>query len=114
MPSGWAWAVLLYGVSLSQGKTGRREETADTGRLCFLGLFGDRRPYGGRVPRPYGDTPRSRTVTDRTGPGCARGAAAYWFCGGSPAMKEWSRSMRPSLEAPPGEPRSSKNSTFAL
>ena len=35
-------------------------------------------------------------------------------CGGSAATKGWSRSIRPSLLAPPGEPSSSKNSTFAL
>src|SRR3954471_15287493 len=36
MPSGWAAAVALYGSSLSQGKTGRREETALTKGAHFL------------------------------------------------------------------------------
>ncbi len=44
------------------------------------------------------------------------GATDQWsaFCGGRAAMNGWSFSIRPSFEAPPGEPRSSKNSTFAL
>lgn len=44
----------------------------------------------------------------------AIGDYSSWLCGGSAAMKGWSRSMRPSFDAPPGEPSSSKNSTFAL
>ena len=37
-----------------------------------------------------------------------------YACGGSAAMNGWSRSIRPSLLAPPGEPSSSKTSTLAL
>ena len=35
-------------------------------------------------------------------------------CGGSAAISGWSLLILPVLAAPPGEPRSSKNSTFAL
>ena len=40
-------------------------------------------------------------------------ARLYPCCGGSAAMIGWSLGIIPSLAAPPGEPSSSKNSTFA-
>ncbi|OAH11249.1 hypothetical protein STSP_53830 [Streptomyces jeddahensis] len=42
------------------------------------------------------------------------GGAPHGVPAGSAATIGWSRSIRPNLEAPPGEPSSSKNSTFAL
>ena len=75
MPSGCAAAVALYGSSLSQGKTGRRSETADTGSGSLSGYvavdgatpaagnasvpYGDRRPYGTEAAR----VPCRRSVT---------------------------------------------------
>ena len=42
------------------------------------------------------------------------GAQASAFCRGRAEMIGWSLAIMPSLAAPPGEPRSSKNSTLAL
>ncbi|GAA2252107.1 hypothetical protein GCM10010104_56210 [Streptomyces indiaensis] len=108
MPSGWAAAVALYGVSLSQGKVGKRSETADTGSGSLSGTY---EPVTANASAPYGD----QRVIGPYGTEAARSAGrSYWFCGGSAATKGWSRSISPSLLAPPGEPSSSKNSTFAL
>lgn len=72
---------------------------------CTRPLLG---PLGrGNASVPHGDEPYGTGATHVP-------AADYWFCGGSAAMNAWSRSIKPSLEAPPGDPRSSKNSTFAL
>ena len=115
-PSGCAAAAALYGSSLSQGKTGRRAETADTGLLTFSTSGGTRvrAPYGGRRRRTGPMAGSGRTGPRRRVGAAGRHRRGHWFCGGSAAMKGWSRSIRPSLEAPPGEPSSSKNSTFAL
>jgi len=43
----------------------------------------------------------------------ARDRWVYSPCGGSAAMIGWSLAISPILAAPPGEPRSSKNSTLA-
>ena len=43
----------------------------------------------------------------------AAACGALSRCGGRVAISGWSRSLKPSLAAPQGEPRASKNSTFA-
>ncbi|GGK27004.1 hypothetical protein GCM10011583_68740 [Streptomyces camponoticapitis] len=55
MPSGWADAVALWGSSLSQGKTGSREETADT--VLTLSVVLSCRYDKGNTSVPYGESP---------------------------------------------------------
>ena len=88
MPSGWARARSAIGTSGSQGKSGSRPETD--------------------VP-PTGDPGGRHGRTQRAGVG-----HSSCSCGGSAATSGWSFSMTPILAAPPGEPRSSKNSTLAV
>ena len=77
-----------------------------TGRRCRPGGarrgLGERgQPVPGEVRQPAGRAPLGVS-------------ARLCSCGGSAAISGWSLSILPSLAAPPGEPRSSKNSTFAL
>ena len=106
MPSGCAAAVFLYGSSLSQGKAGNRSETADTGTGSLSGTA--------NASAPYGDRDDDQAVRDRGGTSVRGRSRGGYACGGSAAMTGWSRSIRPSLLAPPGEPSVSKKPTLAV
>ena len=86
------------------------------------------RPTGRRGPRRRGPRDGSEKALARSLSGASesQGKSGSWrtrrgpvpysscSCGGRSAMIGWSLGMRPSLAAPPGLPRSSKNSTLAL
>ena len=55
----------------------------------------------------------SEQIPGKPGQPCREGQLAS-PCGGSAVTTGWSLLIFPTLEAPPGEPRSAKNSTFAL
>ena len=100
----------------SRGCSTRR--AARPGRAPGRGRPGSRRR--GRRLRPGArgharSLPRSCPRGSRAaGPRARSAGQCSWACGGSAATNGWSFSILPSFAAPPGEPRSSKNSTLAL
>ena len=79
------------------------------GRRCRCRLCRPERGRKRRSPAPW---------PERASPRGSRGGGAPAYsscsCGGRSAMIGWSLGIMPSLAAPPGLPRSSKNSTLAL
>ena len=67
-----------------------------------------------RRPADARAAPCARRRPAARSPAACGPASVSSACGGSAATIGWSLSILPTLEAPPGEPRSSKNSTFAL
>ncbi len=99
----------------ADGEVADAARVGQGGRLVRLQLVPgeDGEPVGNAARRPrVARERRARAVAAHSFVATDRQWSA--FCGGRAAMNGWSRSIRPSFEAPPGEPRSSKNSTFAL
>ena len=71
-------------------------------------------PRGVRRQQVPGEVRQQQPIGRCAGPTAQSPAQCSCSCGGSAVMSGWSLGMSPSLAAPPGEPRSSKNSTFAL
>ena len=98
-PSGCAAATVLAGSRLSHGKSGSRV-TGDVPAAARHGRRSDGRlTLTGRPDIPGGRSSRTGQFSSPIG--------------GSAATNGSSLLILPTLDAPPGEPRSSKKSTFA-
>ena len=73
-----------------------------------------RTPVSGRLPDFPWDKLTAYAATARAHPDPEQAAQCSCSCGGNAEISGWSLGIRPSFAAPPGDPRSSKNSTLAL
>ena len=107
------------GGRVAGGVGGRGQRVLDHQRRGVHGradrqIDGPLRVLGGDPPVRGHRLPGVLRQIQAEGAGLLSHGTQSWFCGGRAAMPGWSLPVLPRRAAPPGEPRSSKNSTLYL